>query len=115
MGKNKKNRVNVVYSTNPDFSFDQEEDQIEETLDPKEQLVYVSIDRKQRGGKEVTLVEGFIGSDDDLKDLGKYLKSKCGVGGTAKDGEIIIQGKFKDKVAELLEEKGYRVKKKGGN
>ena len=115
MGKNKKNRVNVVYSTNPDFSFDQEEDQIEETLDPKEQLLYVSIDRKQRGGKEVTLVEGFIGSDDDLKDLGKYLKSKCGVGGTAKDGEIIIQGKFKDKVAELLEEKGYRVKKKGGN
>ena len=115
MGKNKKNRVNVVYSTNPDFSFDQEEDQIEETLDPNEQLLYVSIDRKQRGGKEVTLVEGFIGSDDDLKDLGKYLKSKCGVGGTAKDGEIIIQGKFKDKVAELLEEKGYRVKKKGGN
>lgn len=115
MGKNKKNRVNVVYSTNPDFSFDQDEDEFEETLEPNEQLLYVSIDRKQRGGKEVTLVEGFVGYDDDLKDLGKYLKSKCGVGGTAKDGDIIIQGKFKDKVAELLEEKGYRVKKKGGN
>jgi translation initiation factor 1 len=115
MGKNKSNRLNVVYSTNPDFSFDHEEDEVEETLAPKEQLLYVSIDRKQRGGKEVTLVEGFVGLDDDLKELGKFLKSKCGVGGTAKDGEIIVQGKFKDKVAELLEEKGYRVKKKGGN
>jgi len=115
MGKNKNNRVNVVYSTNPDFSFDHDEDQSEETLDPNEQLLYVSIDRKQRGGKEVTLVEGFVGLDDDLKDLGKFLKSKCGVGGTSKDGDIIVQGKFKDKVAELLESKGYKVKKKGGN
>jgi len=115
MGKNKKNRVNVVYSTNPDFNFDHEEDEIEETLDPNEQLLYVSIDRKQRGGKEVTLVEGFVGLEEDLKDLGKFLKSKCGVGGTAKDGIIIVQGKFKDKVAELLEGKGYKVKKKGGN
>lgn len=115
MGKNKKNRVDVVYSTNPDFSFDHDEDQSEETLDPNEQLLYVSIDRKQRGGKEVTLVEGFVGLDDDLKDLGKFLKSKCGVGGTSKDGDIIVQGKFKDKVAELLEGKGYKVKKKGGN
>ena len=110
MGKNKNNRVNVVYSTNPDFSFDHDEDQSEETLDPNEQLLYVSIDRKQRGGKEVTLVEGFVGLDDDLKDLGKFLKSKCGVGGTSKDGDIIVQGKFKDKVAELLESKGYKVK-----
>ncbi len=115
MGKNKKNRVNVVYSTNPDFDFDHEEEFEEETLDPEDQLLYVSIDRKQRGGKEVTLVEGFVGSEDDLKDLGKYLKSKCGVGGTVKDGNIIVQGKFKDKVAQLLEEKGYKVKKKGGN
>jgi translation initiation factor 1 len=115
MGKNKKNRIDVVYSTNPNFNFDHEEELEEETLDPGNQLLYVSIDRKQRGGKEVTLVEGFVGTDDDLKDLGKLLKSKCGVGGTAKDGEIIIQGKFKDKVAELLEAEGYRVKKKGGN
>ena len=115
MGKNKKNRVNVVYSTNPDFSFDHDEDDTEETLDSNQQLLYVSIDRKQRGGKEVTLVEGFVGVDGDLKDLGKFLKSKCGVGGTVKDGDIIVQGKFKDKVAELLEGKGYKVKKKGGN
>ncbi len=115
MGKNKNNRVNVVYSTNPDFSFDHDEDETEETLDPNKQLLYVSIDRKQRGGKEVTLVEGFVGVDGDLKDLGKFLKSKCGVGGTVKDGDIIVQGKFKDKVAELLEGKGYKVKKKGGN
>jgi translation initiation factor 1 len=115
MGKNKKKRIDVVYSTNPDFDFDHEEDFEEETLEPGEQLLYVSIDRKQRGGKEVTLVEGFVGSQEDLKDLGKFLKSKCGVGGTAKDGDIIIQGKFKDKVASLLEGEGYKVKKKGGN
>lgn len=112
MGKNKKNRIDVVYSTNPNFSFDHEEEEEQETLEPREQLLYVSIDRKQRGGKEVTLVEGFVGSDDDLKELGKMLKTKCGVGGSAKDGEIIVQGNFKDKVAQMLEEKGYRVKKK---
>lgn len=111
----KKKKLNVVYSTNPDFNYDYDEDEVQETLEPGEQLLYVSIDRKQRGGKEVTLVEGFVGAPEDLKDLGKYLKSKCGVGGSAKDGEIIVQGKLKDKVAQLLEEKGYRVKKKGGN
>ncbi|MFK7784659.1 MAG: translation initiation factor [Crocinitomicaceae bacterium] len=115
MGKNKKKRIDVVYSTNPDFDFDHDEGFEEETVDPGDQLLYVSIDRKQRGGKEVTLVEGFIGTQEDLKDLGKFLKSKCGVGGTVKDGDIIIQGKFKDKVADLLEGKGYKVKKKGGN
>ncbi len=111
----KKNRQNVVYSTNPDFNYDYEEEEVEETLDPQDQLLYVSIDRKQRGGKEVTLVEGFVGTEDDLKDLAKMLKSKCGVGGNAKDGNILVQGKFKDKVADLLEKEGYKVKKKGGN
>lgn len=111
----KKNRKNIVYSTNPDFSYEMDEEQEAETLEPSEQLLYVSIDRKQRGGKEVTLVEGFVGSDEDLKDLGKTLKSKCGVGGTVKDGEIIVQGNFKMKVAELLQGLGYKVKLKGGN
>jgi translation initiation factor 1 len=111
----KKERLNVVYSTNPDFSYQYEEDEVTETPAAHLQTLYVSIDRKQRGGKEVTLVEGFVGTDEDLKELGKELKSKCGVGGTAKDGEIIVQGSFKDKVAELLEKKGFKVKKKGGD
>lgn len=114
MSKNKKERLNVVYSTNPNFSYEFEEEEQVETLAPNQQTLYVSLDRKQRGGKEVTLVEGFVGTDDDLKDLGKILKSKCGVGGTAKDGEIIVQGSFRDKVADLLIQMGYKVKKKGG-
>lgn len=114
MSKQKKERINVVYSTNPDFRYDREEEESAETLAPQQQLLYVSLDRKQRGGKEVTLVEGFIGTDDDLKDLGKLLKSKCGVGGSAKDGEIIVQGNFREKVMELLVKEGYKVKRKGG-
>ncbi len=111
----KKKRVNVVYSTNPDFRYDHDEDEAFETLDPKDQLLYVSIDRKQRKGKEVTLVEGFVGSNDDLKDLGKTIKSKCGTGGSVKDREILIQGSFKDKVVDILLSMGYEVRKKGGN
>lgn len=110
----KNNRLNVVYSTNPDFNYAFEEEESQETLAPKDQLLYVSIDRKNRGGKEATLVEGFVGSADDLSDLAKTLKSKCGVGGSAKDGQIIIQGNFKQKVADLLVGMGYKVKLKGG-
>jgi len=110
----KKKKINVVYSTNPDYGFEYDEDELQETLSPNEQTLYVSIDRKQRKGKEVTLVEGFVGTPDDLKDLGKMLKSKCGVGGSAKDGEIIIQGNVREKVCALLEKEGYSVKKKGG-
>ncbi len=115
MSKKKNNRVDVVYSTNPNFSYAFEEEEIQQTLPPKEQNLYVSIDRKNRGGKEATLVEGFIGNPDDLNDLAKTLKSKCGVGGAAKAGTIIIQGNFKQKVADLLIQMGYRVKLKGGN
>jgi translation initiation factor 1 len=115
MGKSKKKRVDVVYSTNPDFGYDFDEDEEQDTLAPNQQKLYVSIDRKQRKGKEVTLIEGFVGTDEDLKELGKLLKSKCGVGGTAKDGEIMVQGAFKDKVADILTKEGYSVKKKGGN
>ncbi len=110
----KKKLKNIVYSTNPDFSFDFEEESEQVTLDPGQQLLYVSIDRKNRGGKEVTLVEGFVGSPDDLNILAKMLKSKCGVGGSAKDGEIIIQGSFREKICDLLTKDGYKVKKKGG-
>ncbi len=114
MAKQKKERVNIVYSTNPDFQFQFEEEEQIDTLPNGEQKLYVSIDRKQRAGKEVTLVEGFIGKEEDLKDLGKLLKSKCGVGGTVKDNEILIQGNFKDKIFDLLVKEGYVVKKKGG-
>lgn len=109
----KKNKKNVVYSTNPNFNYDSEDEE-QETLAPNEQLLYVSHDRKQRGGKTVTLIEGFIGADEDLKDLGKMLKSKCGVGGSAKEGEIIVQGEVRDKVIQLLEKEGYKTKRKGG-
>jgi translation initiation factor 1 len=112
--KNKGRDKFVVYSTNPDYDYSQHDGPEEETLPPSEQLLYVSIDRKQRKGKSVTLVEGFVGTDEDLKELGKMLKSKCGAGGSANDGEILVQGEFKDKVADLLSAEGYRVKKKGG-
>jgi translation initiation factor 1 len=110
----KKEKLNVVYSTNPDFNYQFEEEEETETLSKNQQKLYVSIDKKQRGGKEVTLVEGFIGSEENLKELGKFLKSKCGVGGTVKEMEILIQGNFKDKIADLLLKEGYSVKKKGG-
>jgi translation initiation factor 1 len=114
MAKQKKEKINVVYSTNPDFNFQFDEEEEIETLPNGQQLLYVSIDRKQRGGKEVTLIEGFVGKEDDLKELGKLLKSKCGVGGTVKDNEVLIQGNFRDKIIDLLTKEGYRVKRKGG-
>ncbi len=103
----------LVYSTNPDFNDWGEEENKIQTLPPYEQKLYVSLDKKQRKGKKVTLVEGFIGSDDDLKDLSKVLKSKCGVGGSVKDGLVLIQGDFKNKVVDLLTSMGYKCKTKG--
>lgn len=114
MAKSKKEKVNIVYSTNPDFQFQFDEEDEQETLAKNQQKLYVSIDRKQRGGKEVTLIEGFVGNEDDLKELGKMLKSKCGVGGSVKDNEILIQGSFRDKIYDMLLKDGYGVKKKGG-
>ncbi len=115
MSKKNKQLINVVYSTNPNFSYESESEEEQETLPKNQQKMYVSIDRKQRGGKDVTLVEGFVGTEDDLKDLGKILKSKCGVGGSVKDGEILIQGALRDKVFDLLIKDGYtQTKKKGG-
>ena len=110
MGKNK-NKVGVVFSTNPDFQYEYEDDSAVETLEPSKQKLTVRIDRHARGGKQVTLVTAFVGTDDDLAELGKKLKSRCGVGGSAKEGEIIIQGDFRDKVIELLQADGYRTVK----
>lgn len=102
-----KERLNVVYSTNPDFKYENTEDEEIDTPDKKQQKLRVSIEKKGRGGKTVTLVNGFIGMEDDLKELGKMLKTKCGVGGSVKDGEIIIQGEFKQRIIDLLKSEGY--------
>lgn len=108
-----KNREGVVYSTNPEFNYFEGLSGLQGTLPNEEQKLTVRIDKKQRGGKIVTLVEGFAGSTDDLKGLAKTLKSKCGVGGSQKDGEIIIQGDFKEKIYNLLLEMNFKVKKSG--
>lgn len=104
---NWKDRLNVVYSTNPDFKYDSTEEEEAETLDKKQQKLRVSIEKKGRGGKTVTLINGFIGAEDELKELGKLLKTRCGVGGSVKEGEIIIQGEFKQRIIELLKAEGY--------
>jgi|TARA_Y100000994_G_C15611111_1_gene408928 translation initiation factor 1 len=113
LGKSKKNRVNVVYSTNPHFDFEESSDE-EISIPFNEQKLYVSIDRKNRGGKSVTLIEEFRGSDEDAKDLAKKLKQLCGVGGGYKNKEIYIQGDQKNKVASFLQKLGAVVKLKGG-
>lgn len=112
--KNKKKRIGVVYSTNPDHSYAYEEPEEMDDIAPNQQRLRVLIDRKKRRGKEVTLVTGFVGSSDSLKSLGKLLKTKCGVGGSAKDGEILIQGNHRDKVVDILIKEGYRNTKKSG-
>lgn len=106
-----KKRLGVVFSTNPDFTYEEEAEPEEATLEPSKQNLIVSIDRKGRAGKQVTLVTGFIGTADDLAGLGRTLKMKCGVGGSAKDGEITIQGDFRDRVTALLKEMGYKAKR----
>lgn len=104
----------VVFSTDPNYKPEEPEENLEPALKNSEQLLYVSIDRKKRKGKEVTLIEGFLGHEDDLKELGSQLKKHCGVGGSVKDEQIIIQGNFIDKIITYLEKEGYKVKKKGG-
>lgn len=110
MKDNHKNRDGIVYSTNSDFVYETNAAEELETPTPSKQKLKVVIDRKQRKGKSVVLITGFIGKDDDLENLAKELKTKCGTGGSAKDGEIIIQGEMIDKVKDYLRTKGYGVK-----
>lgn len=109
-----KKRDGVVYSTSDDFEYNFGNQDDAETLTPAQQKLRVLLDKKARAGKQVTLVEGFVGTEDDLKELGKLLKNKCGVGGSAKDGEILIQGDHRDKVLQVLQQAGYGAKKSGG-
>ena len=106
-----KKRLGVVFSTNPDFAYTEQQEEVQQTLEPSRQKLVVSIDRRCRAGKQVTLVSGFVGSDEDLAELGRTLKVKCGVGGSAKNGEITIQGDFRDRVTALLTEMGYKAKR----
>jgi translation initiation factor 1 len=109
-----KERLGMVYSTNPDFKFETGKQEEEESLPPQQQELRIQLDRKKRKGKSVTLVSGFVGNETDLKNLGKLLKTKCGVGGTVKEGEIIVQGDFCDKILEILKKEGYKAKRSGG-
>ena len=112
MGKNKKRRKGIMYSTNPDFEYQYENEELE-TLPPNEQMLKVCID-KHRAGKITVIIKEFVGTTNDLKALGKLLKTTCGVGGSVKNGEIIIQGNVRDKVMEILGKEGYNYKRVGG-
>jgi translation initiation factor 1 len=109
-----KSRLGMVYSTDPNYAYKEDAPETPETLSAAQQQLKVWLDRKHRGGKTVTLVTGFVGSEADLQALGKELKSKCGTGGAAKDGEILVQGDFRERVLDLLLQAGYKAKKAGG-
>ena len=110
----KKNVTGIVYSTKPDFDYTYNNISEAETLPPQQQELRIFIEKKHRGGKTASVIKGFVGTQDDMEILAKLLKTKCGTGGSAKDGEIIIQGDFRDKIIDILLSNGYKAKKAGG-
>lgn len=115
MAKNNdwKKRDGIVFSTNTDFDYSYQQSEEQATLPPRQQDLRVELDKSMRAGKQVTLVTGFVGSSADLESLGKMLKSKCGVGGSVKDGQVIIQGDHRDKIVSILVKENYKAKRKG--
>ena len=114
MSKNKKIPVGIVYSTNQDYQYSFDNEEVAETLLPEKQKLKIQLDKKSRAGKQVTLITGFVGADNDLEDLSKKLKNHCGCGGSAKDGEILIQGDVRDKVLSWLNTQNYKAVISGG-
>jgi translation initiation factor 1 len=110
--KSKPDSKGFVYSTDPNFRFEEEEREQAATLPPAQQLLKVRLDTKNRGGKAVTLVQGFVGTEEDLEELGKKIKNFCGTGGAVKDWEVIIQGDQRDKVMQWMQKNGYTKAKK---
>lgn len=111
---NWKDRLGVVYSTNPDFKFNSNQSSNQESIKPSQQNLKVWLEKNHRGGKTASIIKGFIGKEEELEALAKLLKTKCGVGGSAKNGEILIQGDCRDKIMQILEKEGYKAKKAGG-
>lgn len=109
-----KSRLGMVYSTNPDFAYEHDDKPEEDTAPPQQQKLIVSLDKRNRKGKAVTLISGFTGTEQDLKELGKRLKTKCGVGGSVKEGDILIQGDFRDKIVQILQNEGFKARRSGG-
>lgn len=110
----KKKPTDIVYSTNPAFKYSYEGSEEQETLPPSQQDLRLWLEKNHRGGKQVTVIKGFTGTENDLKELARKLKTSCGTGGSVKDQEIIVQGDFREKILQLLLGLGYRVKKAGG-
>lgn len=114
MNNDWKKRLGMIYSTNPDYKYQYESNEKPETLPPQQQDLRIKLEKKGRKGKIVTLITGFVGTEEDLEALGKHLKKKSGTGGSAKEGEIILQGDLRDHILKILKQEGYKAKKSGG-